>query len=118
MTDSVKIERTTPFVFVGNNAYSFDLLKLLRRFSLTGGQLSLYTAHWSGRGSVLRLAFMALFGLLRQEKDFEIYAAENVRLETRRARVRIAADGEIFHLSAPLHFRIRPGDLKIIVPNK
>ncbi|HEX9156658.1 MAG TPA: diacylglycerol kinase family protein, partial [Syntrophales bacterium] len=116
-TETVKIERITPFVFVGNNAYSFDLLKLLRRFTLTGGQLSLYTAHWDGRWSILRLALMAILGLLRQEKDFEMYAAEEVRLETRRTRVRVAADGEIFHMSTPLHFRIRPGDLKVIVPN-
>jgi diacylglycerol kinase family enzyme len=116
-TETVTIERITPFVFVGNNAYSFDLLKLLRRFTLTGGQLGLYTAHWNGRWSILRLAFMAILGLLRQEKDFEIYAAEEVRLETRRARVRVAADGEIFHLATPLHFRIRPGDLKVIVPD-
>jgi diacylglycerol kinase family enzyme len=46
-----------------------------------------------------------------------MYAAEEVRLETRRTRVRVAADGEIFHMSTPLHFRIRPGDLKVIVPD-
>ncbi len=117
-TESLKIERMTPFVFVGNNAYSFDRMKLLRRFSLTGGKLSLYTAGCSGRLTILRLSVLAILGLLRQEKDFEAYAAEEIRLETQKRRVRVAADGEIFHLPTPLKFRIRPGALKVVVPKE
>ena len=63
---------------------------------------------------LLRLAFRALFGGLRDEKDFDAVCTKEVWVETYRPkRLRVATDGEVTITITPLHYRTRPGALKI-----
>jgi len=107
--------RKTPFVFIGNNEYKIDLLNLGKRESLTSGKLSLYTAHISGRMGALKIAFMALINMLKPGY-FDIHFLEELVLESKRKVVHVSLDGEIFKMRPPLKYRIRPGELKVIVP--
>ncbi|MET0649417.1 MAG: diacylglycerol kinase family protein [Pyrinomonadaceae bacterium] len=117
--DGHEIARKTPFVFVGNNEYQVENLQLGARSCLDAGHLSLYVAHRTGRLGLLRLALHALFGRLRQAEDFDALCAREIWVETRRPkRLPVATDGEVSVLSTPLHFRIRPGALRVIVPRE
>jgi diacylglycerol kinase family enzyme len=117
--DGREIARKTPFVFVGNNEYQVENLQLGGRTCLDAGRLSLYVAHRTGRLGLLRLAINALLGRLRQSHDFDALCAREIWVETRRPkRIPIATDGEVSVLSTPLHYRIRPGALKVIVPKE
>lgn len=117
--DGQEIARKTPFVFVGNNEYQVENLQLGARSCLDAGHLSLYVAHRTGRLGLLRLAMHALFGRLQQAEDFDALCAREIWVETRRPkRIPVATDGEVNVLSTPLHFRIRPGALKVIVPKE
>jgi diacylglycerol kinase family enzyme len=115
--DGRQIARKTPFVFVGNNEYQVENLRLGARSCLDAGRLSLYVAHRTGRLGLLRLALSALLGRLREAHDFDALCAREIWVETRRPkRIPVATDGEVTVLSTPLHYRIRPGALKVIVP--
>ncbi|HKO95718.1 MAG TPA: diacylglycerol kinase family protein [Pyrinomonadaceae bacterium] len=106
----------TPFVFVGNNEYVMETLNIGSRARLDGGKLSLYVTNRIGRLGLIRLAIRALFGGLRQEKDFVALTTGELWIETRHRRVRVARDGEVTLMHPPLHYRVRPGALQVIVP--
>jgi diacylglycerol kinase family enzyme len=108
-------QRRTPFVFIGNNAYSMAGLDIGGRDRLDAGHLSLYVTHRTGRLGLLLLAFRALVGRLQEAKDFDAVAVKDVVIETRRKRLRVAVDGEVTVMETPLRYRIRPGALKVIV---
>lgn len=108
--------RSTPFVFIGNNEYSMQGFSIGARPALDGGRLSLYVAQRPGRLGLLRLAWCALRGRLAQERDFDVLGARSMLIETRQPRVRVATDGEVSIMLSPLHYRIRPGALNVIVP--
>jgi diacylglycerol kinase family enzyme len=108
--------RTTPFVFVGNNSYEIDRLNLGQRASLERGELCVYFANRTGRLGMLRLAFRALIGRLRQDRDFNALCATELWIDTPRTSISVAADGEILRLTPPLHYRIRPRALNIMLP--
>lgn len=108
--------RRTPFVFIGNNEYLMHGLDIGKRSTLTEGRLSLYTCHHTGRWGLLRLALHALFGRLHEAHDFDVLTATEILIETHRKRMRVATDGEVNLMATPLHYRIRPASLEVIVP--
>jgi diacylglycerol kinase family enzyme len=111
------LERTTPFVFVGNNTYEIDRLNLGQRASLEKGELCVYFANRTGRLGMLRLAFRALLGHLRQDRDFNALCATELWIDTGRSSISVAADGEVMRLTPPLHYRVRPKALNVILPD-
>jgi diacylglycerol kinase family enzyme len=108
--------RTTPFVFVGNNQYQIDRLNLGQRTRLDHGDLCIYFANRTGRLGMLRLALRALLGHLRQDRDFNALCATELWIDTPRASISVAADGEVHRLTPPLHFQIRPKALNVMLP--
>jgi diacylglycerol kinase family enzyme len=116
--DGKEFLRKTPFVFVGNNEYEMDFYKIGRRTMLDEGKLSVYFLHRGGRWGVVMLLVHTLFGNLRQWKDFEEVSTEEVLIEMRKKLTTVAFDGEIGVLPTPLHYRIRPRELKVLVPAK
>jgi YegS/Rv2252/BmrU family lipid kinase len=118
-TDDETMIRHTPFVFVGNNEYEMESFNIGARSCIDAGQLSLYVAHRTTRLGLLRLAWRALFGGLRNEEDFNAMCTKEVWIETRRPkRLRVATDGEVTTMTTPLHYRVRPGALRVLVPKK
>jgi diacylglycerol kinase family enzyme len=118
-TDDQRLIRRTPFVFVGNNEYQMESFDIGARSCIDAGHLSLYVAHRTGRLGLLRLAWRALFGGLRDAEDFDALCTKEVFIETRRPkRLRVATDGEVTVMTTPLHYRVRPGALRVIVPKE
>lgn len=118
-TDDQRLIRHTPFVFVGNNEYEMESFNIGARSCIDAGHLSLYVAHRTGRLGLLRLAWRALFGGLRDEEDFDALCTKEVWIETRRPkRLRVATDGEVTIMTTPLHYRVRPGALRVLIPKK
>lgn len=115
--DGQDIIRKTPFVMVGNNEYLMESFQMGARARLDAGCLSLYVAHRTGRMGLLWLAVRALFGRVRQAKDFDALSAQEIWVETRRPkRLPVATDGEVNVMTTPLHYRVLPGALRVIVP--
>ena len=103
----------TPFVFVGNNEYAMERLYIGGRTCLDKGELSVYTTNRTGRLGLIRLAVSALLGGLRQERDFVAFTTKDVWIGTPHKRVRVALDGEVTVMEPPLHYRVRPGALRV-----
>jgi YegS/Rv2252/BmrU family lipid kinase len=114
--DGKELNSRTPFVFIGNNEYQMESLNVGSRTCLDNGELSLYITNRTGRLGLIRLALRALFGGLRQEKDFLALCTEEIWITTKRKRVRIALDGEVTVMEPPLHYRVRPGALRVLAP--
>jgi len=106
----------TPFVFVGNNEYTMQGFNIGERACIDGGSLSLYVAQRPTRLGLVRLAFHALLGSLAQARDFSAELAKELQVETHHKRLRVATDGEVTVMTTPLHYRIRPGALPVLVP--
>ncbi len=118
-TDEQRLVRRTPFVFVGNNEYQMESFDIGARSCIDAGHLSLYVAHRTGRLGLLRLAWRALFGGLRDAVDFDALCTKEVFIETRRPkRLRVATDGEVTVMTTPLHYQVRPGALRVLVPKE
>jgi diacylglycerol kinase family enzyme len=113
-----RLARRTPFVFIGNNEYLMEGLAIGERARLDAGVLSLYVAQRPGRLGLLRFALRALFGKLAHERDFDVLVSPEMEIETRRSQIMVATDGEIHMMQTPLRYRVRPGALTVIVPEK
>ena len=116
--DGDELTRRTPFVFIGNNEYEMESFNVGARSCLTAGKLSLYITNRTGRLGLIRLAWHALFGGLRNEKEFLALYAQEIWIATKHHRLRVAMDGEVTHFKPPLHYRVRPLALRVIVPRE
>jgi YegS/Rv2252/BmrU family lipid kinase len=117
VADGKKFDLRTPFVFVGNNQYLMERLNIGGRDRLDRGLLSLYVTNRTGRWGLVRLAVRALFGRMREEKDFLALLTDEVKIKTKHRHLRVACDGEVDLMPTPLHYRIRPGALWVMVPD-
>ncbi|SNB45825.1 diacylglycerol kinase family protein [Geobacter sp. DSM 9736] len=112
------IIRKTPFLFVGNNEYKIDGLKLGTRSSMDAGALSVYMAHQVGRSGLLALVLRAMFGRIRDAEQLDIFSTEELQVDIRTHRTRVALDGEVVVMAPPLRFRCRKGGLRVLVPKR
>jgi diacylglycerol kinase family enzyme len=114
-TAETELPYRTPCLFIGNNEYAFDFLKLGRR-RLDTGQLYLLVARAHSPWRLFLLACRAALGRLREAKDLEALHAQTAVIEARTSRLPVSFDGEVEHLRPPLRYRSRPGALKVIAP--
>jgi YegS/Rv2252/BmrU family lipid kinase len=118
VVDGRALERRTPLVFVGNNAYVLSGFEIGERKQLDGGVLSLYIVPRDQRFNLVWLAIRSLFGHLHQDRDFQAMTAEDIVINAGRSHMHVATDGEVEELALPLHYRIRKRALCVIVPEK
>jgi diacylglycerol kinase family enzyme len=107
--------RRTPFVFIGNNRYEIAGLGIGKRSVLTGGRIWICQAPDAGRWGLFRLTLRALAGWIR-ESDLEAAEASEVWIDLRHGSADVSTDGEVNRMSAPFHYRTRPGALRVMVP--
>ena len=114
--DGQTMTRRTPLVFIGNNRYEMHGLKIGSRPRLDAGTLSVYLLHHERAVSLLRMGLEAVFGQLRRGVGFDFLSAHTVRIDVRRRKVHVATDGEVSTADPPLHYKIHPRALRVIVP--
>jgi diacylglycerol kinase family enzyme len=108
----------TPFLFVGNNAYTVQGAALGQRSRLDAGLLSFYVLRPKGRWALLWLGLRALVGAMSRSDDLEALETRELHVDGDRLPVRVARDGEIDELRMPLRFRLRPRALQVYVPTR
>jgi diacylglycerol kinase family enzyme len=108
----------TPFLLVGNNEYEREGIHLGERKSLEGGRLFAYFAPRLRGRELPKLFVLALLNQERKRQALESLAVCALRAETTAARrdLRVAIDGEVVMMTAPLDFHVRPRALRVIVP--
>lgn len=107
---------TTSFVLIGNNRYVTGLRGFARRTALDQGRLSVYVAYGGRRYDAVRS--LSLLMLDRPEAGHIFQAAELPELSVAvdAPSVKVSIDGEVRHLAPPLVYRVRPRDLRVVVP--
>jgi YegS/Rv2252/BmrU family lipid kinase len=114
--DGEKAIVRTPFIFVGNNDYIMQGLRVGGRTELDGGRLSIFIAPECGRFEILALPLRALAHRLGEITPLARFDAQELRVDVGRHRVNVAFDGEIAVMKTPLEYRIRPRALRVMVP--
>jgi diacylglycerol kinase family enzyme len=114
--DGQALHRRTPFVFVGNNRYTLQGFAAGSRPRLDEGVLSIFVLRPQSPFGFLRLAVRALLGRVSPEQDFEAFSARELLVESSRTQIEVALDGEVASFATPLHYRVRPGALQVLVP--
>jgi diacylglycerol kinase family enzyme len=107
----------TPFVFVGNNAYTVDGLQLGTRQTLTAGRIVAYVTPRVRTRALPWLLARAVAGRGLTSGSFQIVDGRELEIRLRGApRLRVALDGEITTMTSPLRFRTDPGALTVLCP--
>lgn len=106
----------TPILVVSNNVYDDGFGLVLTRQSLDAGKLGVYVARERNAFAMLRLMGRLVAGSWKQDEALDTYAVTSLTVHSRRHRLKMVNDGEIRKLHAPLHYRIRPGALKVLAP--
>jgi len=106
----------TPFVFVGNNEYKLEGIRLGGRARVDAGRLHVSMAPGMGRGEMLRVLGRALLGRLSDVDHFDTLLTDEVMIAAWRRHLPVALDGEVTLLRTPLRYRVRPGALRVCVP--
>jgi diacylglycerol kinase family enzyme len=106
----------TPFLFVGNNEYQVEGIRLGSRLRLDAGRLYAYLAPRLRGQDLPKLLALALVGRAMETHGLESFATRDLEVETPAMRaVRVALDGEVTFMSVPLRYRILPRALSVIV---
>jgi YegS/Rv2252/BmrU family lipid kinase len=106
----------SPLVFIGNNKYTVEGWQLGSREVLSEGQLSLFIAHHPTRFRLLVLFWHAFWGHLSDQPDFDIYETTELTIESRKPSLPVSLDGEVAVLSTPIHYKIFPKSLRVLIP--
>jgi diacylglycerol kinase family enzyme len=107
----------TPFVFVGNNEYQFEGVRLGGRARVDAGQLHVAMAPGMTRSEMVRVLGWALLGRLADVDHLDTLLTDAVTIDARRRHVPVALDGEVTLLRTPLEYRVRPAALRVCVPD-
>jgi YegS/Rv2252/BmrU family lipid kinase len=116
LVDGEELQRRTPFIFVGNNAYVMEGFGIGRRKRLDDGVLSLYVLLPKTTLGFLWLGVRALFGIGSHAKDFDAFEAVDFRVEAESDAIEVATDGEVNREQTPLRYRIQSRTLRVFAP--
>ncbi len=114
--DGVAWRMNTPAAFIACNPYQLRMVKLDGADAVEEGKLVMISAPDCGRWQLV-LNFLRLgAGLAQRGREFEMVAAEEIRIETRRRKNLIAIDGERMRLEGPYRLQMLPDAIHLIVP--
>ena len=117
MDQTEALEQVTPFLFVGNNRYETAGLKIGTRLSLDSGLLWVCTAPRGERENFARVALRAFVGRATNQ-ELNVIEAKEIWVQPGTARVNVSTDGEVNIMDTPLHYKIRPRALGVLVPER
>lgn len=101
---------------VANNSYDQRIGKLLSRYRLDRGTMTVYLIRSLRVLDAIRLAFEMLVGRWREDEVIEFEKVKELTVSSRRKRVLVTMDGEVLRLSTPLRFRVLPLSLRVLAP--
>src|SRR5450830_42928 len=111
---------TTPTLFIGNNRLQLEQVGLAQASALDQGCLAAVMLRPIGALAMLWLLLRGSFGTLGEAGTVESFQFHRMLVKPRLAwgggRVKVAFDGEVNWMRAPLEFRVSPKPLYLIKP--
>ena len=105
----------TYLIFIGNNFYKINLTNFGQRESLREGKLSIYILKCKSKWEMIKLIFHIIFKNQNLNEYLELFMIEEATIFSRSKRVNVVLDGELYKITAPLKYSIKPGFLSVIV---
>ena len=110
----------TPTLFVGNNRLQLEQVGLRQAPALDQGCIAAVMLRPIGALAMLGLMLRGAFGTLGEASTVESFEFQRMLVKPRfgfaRRRVKVAFDGEVSWLRAPLDFRVSPTPLYLLKP--
>ena len=113
-----QFDRRTPSVIVCNNPYQMRAFGVEAASVANRGLLNVYVADSHRPYNVIRLLVRAMLRRLRREaRHFTAVALPEFDVDARWVRtIRVSVDGEVTTMRLPLHYRIHPTALRVLMP--
>ena len=106
----------TPTLFVGNNRLQLDRIGIAEEAALEQGRLAAIVVRPTSGLAMLGLALRGALGRLGDAENVDSFAFKRLDVTPRRQRrIKVALDGEILWMQAPLRFDI-PEPLPLMLP--
>ena len=111
----------TPVLFIGNNRLQLDQAGIAEAPLLAQGQLDAITLRPMGTLTMLCLALRGAFGQLGEAKSVTSFPFKRIVVRPTKSygthRLKVAIDGEIVWLRAPIEFRVAAEVLHLLKPD-
>lgn len=114
--DGRELVRTTPAVFVGNNDYTMEGLRIGTRSRLDQHRLSIFVPTHAGPWALIRDTLRAMLGRKDGIDALDELTASELVIDAGKRRISVSTDGELARLATPLRFRALPDALRVLVP--
>lgn len=114
--DGVAETRTTPMVFIGNNALQLRGVAWSMVQCLREDALGLLVLKPLGKRDVLRILFRGLARTIERDERVDGFCVDSLTIYGGKPRHAVALDGEPFRLTAPLRVRALPAGLRLVLP--
>lgn len=95
-----------------------SMADLAERSRLDEGRLHAYVIRAVTRRRLVGLLGLAALGRLERAEGWEEWAATRFRIDSSRARLHAAVDGDPVVLEPPLELEIRPRALRVLLPRQ
>ncbi|AXQ28675.1 diacylglycerol kinase [Solimonas sp. K1W22B-7] len=109
----------TPTLFVGNNRLQMEQIGIAEAPALSAGRLVAIMLRPIGSLRMLGLLLRGALGRLGDADTVTSFSLRSLTVRTRRPRrIKVATDGEVFHMNTPLQFRVAPQPLLLMAPGE
>jgi diacylglycerol kinase family enzyme len=99
-----------------SNAYQLRDMQLREADQVSGGVMALYITPQKRPLELIGSAIRLLRRMPQKQRDYDVLTGTDFTVRPRRARQRVARDGEWHKERGPFRFRLVPGALRMIVP--
>jgi YegS/Rv2252/BmrU family lipid kinase len=107
----------TPLIFFGNNQLQLKEMKLRIAKCAEQGQVAGVIVAKSDKLTLFRMLLQLIRGQLDKAPDVYSFAADDVKVYSKRGKLTVAIDGEIVEMQPPLHISVQKNAIKMLVPN-
>ncbi len=111
------LRRVTPSVVICNNVHQLKAFGVEEVAHTGRDALNVFLARSTSWWGVAWLAIRAAFRRIESARKFEVIVLPEFTIETPHRHARVTVDGEVTDFHTPLHYRLRRGGLKVIMPS-
>jgi diacylglycerol kinase family enzyme len=113
-----ELSRKTSIVFLGNNEYTIEGPDIGTRTRLDAGIMCLYITGETSALKLIGFSVSALLGRLQMNQNYDKILTEDLWIRSRHRTLNVTLDGEVIPLETPLHCRVHPRALRVLVPKE
>lgn len=106
----------TCLVFIGNNESYSNFFNFGEHKQLSTGLLSVNILNCKNRCELFLFLVSMLFNNPKNSDYLISFNCDNLQVSSKKDDIKTVIDGELYHLKNPLHFKIHPKKLMVLIP--